>query len=421
MEKSRSLKNFIDFYFVENMWKRQIGSFCCIITDECDHSCKYCYYKKHSSNFFNDDNRNEINILKNLDIILSWLDNQKYQPPVLEIFSGEVFSSEVGFKCFERLVDYMDEKQTLLVPTNMSFIFEEKKIERVLEIKRKKPNVILSASVDGIFMEDNRTLKSGIRRNEKYYDRLFSFCKENGVGFHPMIYSNRIDKWKENFLWFMDNYKKYDLPISSLYLLQVRNPEWSSSDCRTFMEFIDFLVHWLWDYCFRDKKTFLDFLFNEKGFNILVTLFTESMFGIGCSIQSTFEVTLGDLTIPPCHRLAYKNLLGGKFIVENNKVVDIEDINPSFYTNIICFDAKTQPFCEICLIKDLCTKGCLGAQYEFSSNVFAPIPTVCRLEYAKVFGLLRAYKKIGVLSDILLKLDYNKRKKILFLEMENMI
>jgi len=42
-----------------------------------------------------------------------------------------------------------------------------------------------------------------------------------------MIYSNMIEYWSDNFLWFMRNYVKYGIPLNNLYLLEIRNVEWS--------------------------------------------------------------------------------------------------------------------------------------------------------------------------------------------------
>jgi hypothetical protein len=57
-------------------------------------------------------------------------------------------------------------------------------------------------------MEENRPYKSNLDlpieviRDDAYYDKCFDFVKNNGGGFHPMIYSKNIEKWKDNFLWF---------------------------------------------------------------------------------------------------------------------------------------------------------------------------------------------------------------------------
>jgi len=46
------------------------------------------------------------------------------------------------------------------------------------------------------------------------------------MGFHPMIYSNKIEYWIDNFLWFQKMFYKYGINPFNVYLLEVRNVEW---------------------------------------------------------------------------------------------------------------------------------------------------------------------------------------------------
>lgn len=50
-----------------------------------------------------------------------------------------------------------------------------------------------------------------------------------------MVYSNGIEYWVDNFMWFIKMFLKYNivkledlkfLPRFPIYLLEVRNPEW---------------------------------------------------------------------------------------------------------------------------------------------------------------------------------------------------
>jgi hypothetical protein len=43
-----------------------------------------------------------------------------------------------------------------------------------------------------------------------------------------------------------------------------------------------------------------------------------------------------------------------------------------------------------------CTLGCLGSQFEANGDEFSPIPTVCQLEHAKMLGLVKGAKEIGI-------------------------
>jgi len=57
-----------------------------------------------------------------------------------------------------------------------------------------------------------------------------------------MIYSNHIDKWIDNFIWFQDKFKEYDIYPFVLYLLEVRNAEWNKSQIIDMGIFMRFLV-----------------------------------------------------------------------------------------------------------------------------------------------------------------------------------
>lgn len=395
-----------------------------IVSDKCDHNCSYCYYRKYGHHFFNEETRKEENILKNLDMVLRWLGKNNYRPKI-DIFSGELFSTETGFKVLDRVIDYLRPGEYTVIPSNMSFIFDDEKTERVLSLKKKAGmkdvGVLLSGSVDGKYMEENRPLLDGRKRDDEYYHKMFSFAAERRVGFHPMIYSKGIERWKENFLWFMKNYEKYGIDKKNFYLLEVRNAEWNKEQSLEFGKFVRFLTHWTWDFCGRNKNAFMDFMFKDGGFNILSDLFAGTGRGIGCSIQSSFAITLGDLTFPACHRTAYKFFLGGRFIVENGEIVRIQAENFLTYINIKSYDATTQPYCESCYIKHLCTKGCLGSQFETTGNIFIPIPSVCRLEHIKVISILRALKEINVLGEIISLTSQERKNNILLLEKEKML
>jgi len=101
-----------------------------IISDNCDHNCSYCYYRKFGHNFFNEKSRDEETILHNLDMLLNWLKEKNYYPERIELFSGEIFSSELGFKVVDKIIDYCKPYQKILIASNMSFIFDDEKIKR---------------------------------------------------------------------------------------------------------------------------------------------------------------------------------------------------------------------------------------------------------------------------------------------------
>ncbi len=421
-EQDKLLSSFLNYYFTawkeENCRKEKYGNFIhleLIINSKCNLACKYCYFNRYGEKLI-PSCPDEV-ILKNTDILLKFLRERKLVPE-FEIFSGEPLVQKIGFQVIEKIVDaYKDSrvKPRIIVPTNGTFLLSKrltKKVEELLEKgKRNGIKIILSFSIDGKYCEANRPFKNRKKdpRDDKYFEKCFKFAKKYGFGFHPMIYSERIEKWKENFLWFQENFKRFKLPPTSLYLLEVRNEEWTPRQIVELMKFLNFLVKWAWKECGENKEKFLNFLFKKKGFNILQGPLITWGRGIGCSIQSTITVRLSDLAIVPCHRTSYPPFIAGYFRVKNGKIVGIKAHNPELFIAIMTFDAKTQPMCETCLLKELCSFGCLGAQYETTGSLFTPIPTVCLLEHGKVLAILLALEEIGILEDVKKRIKLEKQ------------
>jgi radical SAM protein with 4Fe4S-binding SPASM domain len=297
--------------------------------------------------------------------------------------------------------------------------------------------IVLSASIDGKYCEINRPFKAAIEsgepnamrsfdwkinpnfvdsRGDEFYDKFFTFAAKYNFGFHPMVYSENIEYWRDNFLWFQENFRKHDISWKSLYLLEVRNAEWSLEQCKEFAKFTEFLVMWSWNMCNQSYDNYKEFLFRNKGFNMLSSPLTTIGRGIGCSYQSSVQLRLGDLNIMPCHRTCYPHLMLAKFNVQNNKIAGLNAQSPELWIGSFSTDSNTYPYCEQCGIKNLCTKGCLGAQLESTGDMFTPIPSTCRMEHYKLKGMITAYKRIGIFNELINSLDSRKIESFKYLE-----
>jgi len=344
-------------------------------------------------------------------LLTDWLRDSGFHG-VIEIFSGEPTQLSFFWEILDYILDNLPNAH-VVIPTNMTFLLDEG-LTKNMETRLKTKRVHLSASIDGKYLQSlNRPFKFKQRYDDEFFEKAFTFAKKWHIGFHPMIYSNGIELWKKNFLWFMEMYEKYNLPKESLYLLEVRNEEWSVKQIYEFYKFTRFLVGYAFDVIAnKDIRAFKDFIFKKRGFNILSSPFTTIGRGIGCSIQSTLTVRLGDLAIVPCHRLAYDSFVAGRFVVRDGKIVGIEAENPETFISILTADIRNSPICETCILKHLCSGGCLGAQFESTGNLFAPIPTVCMAEHWKVLGILLEMKERDILYDVMLDLPPNKQASI---------
>ncbi len=398
-----------------------------ILNSKCDLACKYCYFNKHSKEYFPAGTEDSKSVLANTDAFLNFMWDNKFLLSI-DLFGGEILSQSIGHEVLDRILSFVESGKRIvsrvIIPTNMNFLFNEDltdSIESLIE-RGKKVNVpvLLSASVDGIFMEENRPPKTkSKKRNAEFYDKLFSFVKKYNFAFHPMVYSNQIEKWKDNFLWFQRQFEKYDINWKNIYLLEVRNQEWTVEQCIALKDFMEFLVHWLWNKSENDD----DFIANILGktFNILNNPFITIGRGLGCSIQSALQIRMGDLTIVPCHRLMYNFLEAGKFIVEDGNITGIEAMNFAALLGIHTTGFKTFAVCEVCPIKHLCTGGCLGAQLEATGDMFTPIPSMCRMEHYKIVGIMKGCKEIGMLGKLMSKISEEKQQAILLLNEEGLI
>ena len=370
------------------------------INAACDLKCKYCYYAKYKKDLYPAQISGKSNILKNLDMVLAWLKKNNYYPH-LEIFSGEPFFQDIGFEVLERLIDWQNENEVrhaIMIPTNYSFIFDDDKIQRMEDLFAKsKERIFLSCSVDGKYSDANRPFIDGRIRDDEYYDRMFKFSKKHMFGFHPMIYSENIEQWPENWLWFQENMKKYEIPFTHIYLLEVRNKEWNKKQIMEYYKFVRFVMRWTWNHV-KDHvipEKFPKYVFDQKLFNMF-NIFSTNHRGLGCSMQSTTQLRLGDLTTSVCHRAAYKGHNLWRFRTNDKEITGIEGLNINLAIAAASFDFKNSPFCNYCTIREFCTGQCLGSMYETTGDPFMPIPTVCALEHAKVAGILDELKELGL-------------------------
>jgi len=422
-------KNFLDRTFLEQYRKpkgsrtnENFSKLEFVVSPVCNLGCKYCYINRYGDDLYPKELIDDDTILENTSLILDWLIKNEMTPD-LELFSGELFAQKVGFKIYNLIYNKykdLDDKlkpRIITSPTNYTFLLKKDITDRVEDIIDKFESINirvgLSASVEGRYMEQNRPInhkfdseyydyevESG-SRDEEYYDKLFSFNKKHNMGFHPMVYSSGIEYWIDNFIWFQEKFDEYNFPFYQIYLLEVRNEEWSDRQIKDFCEFIEFLIRWTYENpCNGSDRRFSNFIFRQRGYNILSKPFTSIGRGLGCSLQSDIYLRLGDLSFFPCHRTMYPQFKLGEFVKESGKIKDIKVENPELLTSIISMDSNNWPGCETCIVKYSCSKGCVGSQFESTGELFTPIPSVCKLEHNYLYTVAKTCKDIGVFESL---------------------
>lgn len=383
------------------------------ITPVCNQHCSYCYLVQHGDELYPEEIRDWNNIISNLKIFLDYLLKIDCKNADFELFSGEIWGTDKGNQIFDLLLEYKKKGLSfvqIMIPSNVSFVEDKEATIKVQDYINKFDDLgvrlAFSASVDGPLLDkDVRPLNDPQKnkdRQSNFYDKLAHFCRYNTFGFHPMISAEAIEKWQDNFDWWMDYLKENKFNLrNSIMFLEVRNDYWTKEKIR---EYLKVLNH-IFDYEFNEiynrdigkmTKHYMTLQAHLKNYEILSISPISKTFG--CAISRSLCVRLGDLTICPCHRTSYKHLNYGQFVVEDGKIVDIKASNPMLANKLLLGNAITQLRCDRCKYNIICMRGCAGAQYETNLDPLIPIESVCDLMQAKINFLIRKYKQVGLID-----------------------
>ena len=382
------------------------------ITNTCNQKCSYCYLTKYPELYPSECNNPET-ILHNLKILYNYITMNRFYIPAIDFFSGEIWHTQLGYDILDLTYKYITEYHMdigkLSIPTNAYFITKEETFHKMQNYLNNY-NAIgvpldLSLSVDGKYVDNTmRERNNDTQYTDEFYDRLFTFAKVNNSGFHPMISAQDIDLWEDNFKWWADMCNKYNINlIDRVMFLEVRNDDWTTEKIDKFCDLIKQMAeYYLKTECHDDVAKFANALIgiidNQTPLaGYYPWLLTKNNTTLGCTSSTHMCVRLGDLAICPCHRQAYNKYLFGKFVVEDDTIVDIKAINPYMAIKMLmgnihyCINK-----CDTCPINHYCLKGCYGSQLETLKDPFFPIESVCNLFKAKFTTLVEFYSQLGV-------------------------
>lgn len=400
--------------------KPYVNSIEMMVSPVCNTACSYCYMKNYSKKLYSCGYEKDI-LLKNCEKTMKWLVKNDFYPESIEIFSGEFFNLPYWKDYLNIILDNLKKMPEgynidVIIPTNATFIFSKEKTQEIQKIinqwEEEGYGLWLSISVDGKYLDnDTRPLKNGKKYDDNFYDRLFKFCAKNNLGFHPMIGAKGIDKWEDNFDWYVENIQKYfNLPkkeaLRRIYLLEVRNPDWKTEELKKLQKFLNHIIdvilegeeHSSPEEKFKYIKTY--------SLNILSSLHCTVGRGLGCSFQQCFDLRMGDLALVQCHRTAYRELLGGYCKFSDEGDLTLEPLNVNSYILSNSFDFKHAAKCQDCPINMFCAGPCIGCNYEVNKDLYTMVPTVCDLEYVKYSTLVERMEKEGILNIIIRDLEY---------------
>ncbi len=389
------------------------------ITPTCNQKCEYCYLVKYDELYPHSINTKD-NIFKNLNSVLNWIKENDFYISNIDLFSGEIWHLKLGQDFLTCLYDFCKKNPGYIgafsIPSNGSFLLKDENffiIQNFID-KFKKIGVDLcfSLSIDGKIIENKmRPLNSGENKEDDFYERAFLFARHNDFGFHPMVSAQSVKYWIENYQWWEEKFKEYDMNIYSLMMLEVRNADWTDESINDYNIFMNYLIEDLAKKCNYNSELMAKALFNfPKRQNEIIPNLTVSNYtpyGLnlsssypGCTIPSHLCIRLGDLAICPCHRTSYeKNIYGYFKTDDSNKIIGIKANNPYLATRILFGDNTIcNPKCDVCKFNAFCLKGCFGAQMEYNNDPFMPIPVVCKFFEFKLNNLIRLYEKYGIID-----------------------
>ena len=383
-----------------------------IITPECNLACEYCYLYRYGDQLYPKEIRNHKTILSNNKKLFEYFKENNLKIKTLSLFSGEIWGTDFGVTFLTELLEYYKDykfSNEISIPSNMSFLLNDEKtkqIENLMEeFKKLGVHFWWSASVEGKIIEDKfRPFKNNDKHTDDFYHRVFTFAQKHGMGFHPMVYSKSCKYWIENYKWFKEKIKEYNLPDRDPMMLEVRNDNWTDEDIDYYLEFIDFLIDEKekeFDNIRLFSKHIMQYVVGRVYFSPLDLRIREKR--LSCNIQMSIHIRLGDLAIVPCHRLAYKQFIYGFFECdEQGKISGVKMENsPEFLLYITTMNPSVNlPQCDKCVYKEFCSKGCLGAQYESHKDLTLTCPSVCNFYKRKINFLIDKYEKNGVLAQM---------------------
>ena len=406
------------------------------ITNVCNQHCEYCYFIKHPELY--DAPKDPETLLKNFKILLDYFFENSYVPQTLDLFSGEIWHTQFGLDILELVLEYVNKGwavPNIMISSNCSFIMDREQFHKIQTIINKFNSTFTTAihfsiSIDGKYIDQQFRARNDETNKylDEFYELIFAFAKKNVFYFHPMVSSHNVKYWIENYKWWKENLRAHGLnPDDYLMMLEVRNPDWTEESMKYYNEFIEYLFYdKLHNDCRDDLPLFANTMLSTRIHNSLPMngyfpyILNSGYNYMCCSISESLTVRLGDLAICPCHRTAYNKYLYGKFVVEDNQIVDIKANNANMAIQTLMVNINSGLHgCDACIYNYFCLKGCFGAQLEELGDPFFPIENVCEFFKSKYNHLIKLYEQNHVFeyaeSILPPEPNYKKAQELLIL------
>jgi hypothetical protein len=202
-------------------------------------------------------------IIQNLEKLINWYIKNKFYCKI-DIFSGEWLTTPLAdkvFDLFEEKFSKIEPKyrpKEILIPDNGHFLenlIYLNKVENYIErMKKLQIPLYLSLSVDGYYCDYARK-----EHKDEFYNTLYNFCLKHNFGIHPMISSDNVQYWIENYKWWREKCPKI---TKDFMILEVRDNTWTSESLNQLIKFCDFLIEDKYIECNYNKYELLKYIFD---------------------------------------------------------------------------------------------------------------------------------------------------------------
>ena len=432
--------NFVDINFTPFKIGRVLKTLEIIVTPECNQQCEYCYLHQHGHDSYPMDIRaDKETTLNNIRMLMDYMIyEKKWVFQEYELFAGDLFTTGYFFDIMDLLYPYFEyiykkapelfhremggNGLLITIPTNLRFIEDDEITQKVLDIydKFQKLNITInfSWSHDGKYCSDQR---EGFDLTDEHYEKAFKFLDKTGGGIHPMMSPEGTKYAIQNHKWWQEMFKRYmpgrlKIDETHPFHLEVRNDGWTDESISNYLKYLKYRLTEYFNLCNNEIDKVAYSIFNGDGkmagtikkaehdldiFHVIVDPYYLTDDSMTCMLQKSLIVRASDLAIVPCHRLTYHQFIGGWFIPNEDRsaIVDIEPNNVGQLIMTKSFRTDLAPVCATCWNKHNCLKGCLGAQFEWSGEMYLPILSVCKFQKAKTSFIIKMFAETGILDS----------------------
>lgn len=365
----------------------------------------YYYYKKGnekkiSLSIYNNNNYNnsiftkqvikqeENNIiLNNLEKILNWYNKNNFICDIYiedeQWFFNDKLKKEILNLLLEKLITkniniFLNFNISNLKNEDLDFLKEKIQI-----FKEKNINLIINFTIDISFLKEELLYKIINNYNIYNYNLINIITSEN-----VQYQKNFFNSFNNNFL-------------QKIIIKEKESENWTEEKIYFYIEFINYYI----DNLIKDKgeNSFINSILNNNSFISLKDngIIDNKNCSGHCNFYKNLHIIVNNLTISPCKKIQYEELIIGYFKIEENELSKCYPINIS--SLILCTHLKRNmtPQCEYCSYIGFCSGFCHGDAYYKALNPIIPIRETCMLRKAKYSFILYKILKLNYQNIIL--------------------